>query len=158
MSESFMVIREVAVPGSFEWKKTHPKKGMIANICANVTASGKQKDHQGYMDTAGAVHMTHILKETLCYKQKGQGTYNGLSIYCTLFTHGSIQERQAARTARYSFSPVYSPHLCRSRLYFPALNPYYWSASSSPWTPNRRLNRSVSGTHFANAAAPSEGA
>lgn len=56
----------------FEWKKTHPKKGMIANICAKVTASGKQKDHQGYMDTAGTVHMNHILKEILCYKQKGQ--------------------------------------------------------------------------------------
>ena len=48
------------------------------------------------------------------------------------------------------------PHPCRFKLYFPALTTYYWSASSCPWTPNRRLNRSVSGAHFANAAAPSE--
>ena len=46
-----------------EWKKTHPKKGMIANICANITASRKQlKDHQWYMDTAAAIHMTHDLR------------------------------------------------------------------------------------------------
>lgn len=45
-----------------EWRKAHPKKGMKVNICANVTATGKTKDHQWYMDTAAAVHMTHDLR------------------------------------------------------------------------------------------------
>ena len=45
-----------------ERKKTHPKKGMIANICANVSATGKKKDHQWYLDTAATVHMTHDLR------------------------------------------------------------------------------------------------
>lgn len=107
-----MVIREVAVPGSFEWKKTHPKKGMIANICANVTASGKQKDHQGYMHTAGAVHMTHILKETLCYKQKGQGTYNGLSICCIVhYSHMGLFKRAKQPELRATPFSCLFPHL-----------------------------------------------
>ncbi len=42
-----------------EWRKVNPKKGMKVNICVNVTATGKKKDHQRYMDTAAAVHMTH---------------------------------------------------------------------------------------------------
>ena len=42
-----------------EWHKAHQKKEMKVNICANVTATGKKKDHQWYMDTAAAVHMTH---------------------------------------------------------------------------------------------------
>ena len=35
---------------------------MIANICANVTASGKQKNHQWYIDIAADVHMTNNLR------------------------------------------------------------------------------------------------
>ncbi len=45
-----------------EWRKAHPKKRMKVNIYANVTASGKKKDHEWYMDTAAAVHMTHDLR------------------------------------------------------------------------------------------------
>ena len=31
-----------------KWKKTNPKKGMIANICAKVLATGKKKNYQQY--------------------------------------------------------------------------------------------------------------
>ncbi len=40
-------------------RKAHPKKRMKVNICTNVIATGKKKDHQWYMDTAAAVHMPH---------------------------------------------------------------------------------------------------
>ena len=44
-----------------ELHKANSKKGMIANICANIIATRKQKDYQQYIDTAAAVHMTYDL-------------------------------------------------------------------------------------------------
>lgn len=45
-----------------EWRKSHPKKRIKVNICANVIAMGKKKDYHWYMNIVTVVHMTHDLR------------------------------------------------------------------------------------------------
>lgn len=42
-----------------EWRKSYSKRAIKVNICANVIAIEKQKDHYGYINTPATIYMTY---------------------------------------------------------------------------------------------------
>lgn len=50
-----------------EWKKNHPRKAFFGKIRATITAEGKKKDNQWYMNSRTFVHVTHDLSLYLSF-------------------------------------------------------------------------------------------